>query len=685
MKILVVDDNLESLEMMMILLKSNNYQVQYAINGQEALEILRDGEYDMIISDILMPVMDGFQFCRECKKDDRLKNILFVFYTATYVDKKDKEFALSLGAFRFLIKPLEPDVFLKTIGELAEVALAGKIVTTVDSRADEAEIFKLYSERLVNKLEKKNLDLKKEIDQRRKTEKKLQESEERFALAVDGTSDGLWDLNLKTGNAFFSDRYAEMLDYHPDELTLSIQSWSELLHPDDKEKALKKVNDYLNRKTKIYESAFRMKKKEGQYMWINARGMALFDETGKPYRFVGFHTDITEKKEKELELISAKERAEESDRLKTAFLTNISHEIRTPMNGILGFIDLLKTTDVDTHVREQYTGIIEKGCNRLLSIITDIVEISKIDARQIVVNNSQVDLALLINTVYSSFAEQIHANREVIFKLSLHSSVRECYCITDEEKLKEILKRLVGNAIKYTPQGTIEIGCQRKKSNELEFYVKDTGLGIPKEYHDLIFENFRKAENIASLELGGIGLGLSISKAFVKALGGRIWLNSEPGKGSVFFFTIPYLPASKMGGTNDDIGKHIRKMLKSRLVLIAEDNDSNYAYLEQLLFKNQMRIIRAVSGKEVVEFCKTNPGIELVLMDIRMPDMDGYDATEQILKFRKDLPVIAQTAYAYMDDQERAIAVGCVDYVAKPINPDQLLDLLERYLNGSEI
>ncbi len=544
MKILAVDDNSENLEMMMILLKSRNYQVQYAHNGQEALEILRNEHFDLIISDILMPVMDGFQFCRECKKDDRLKNILFVFYTATYIDRKDKEFALSLGAYRFLIKPLEPETFLKIMEELEKVVQTGKESLGVINAPDDGEVFKLYSERLVNKLEKKSLDLKKEIEQHRITEKKLKESEERFALAVEGTKDGLWDLDLNSRIAYFSDRYWEMLGYVSGEFNPDFETWKDLLHPDDKASALDRVDNYLDRKISSYESIFRMRSKQGDYRWINARGKALFDANGKPYRFVGFHTDITVTKNQELELVKAKEKAEESDRLKTAFLTNISHEVRTPMNGILGFIELLRTTDVDPNYREQYTGIIEKSCNRLLSIITDIVEISKIEAKQVAVNKSQVTISPLIESVINYFGDQLLNNHKVKMKLSLHPTIKDCHCVTDGEKLKEILKRLLDNAIKYTPEGSIEIACKLKRSDEFEFMVKDTGLGIPKEYHELVFENFRKAENIASLELGGTGLGLSISRALVKSLGGNIWIDSEPGRGSAFYFTIPCHPVS---------------------------------------------------------------------------------------------------------------------------------------------
>lgn len=543
MKILIVDDNSENLEMLMILLKGDKHEVHLATNGQEALDLLQKGGFELIISDILMPVMDGFQLCRKCKKDSQLAKIPFVFYTATYIDRRDEDFAMSLGACKFLRKPMEPEVMLNTIRAISKSMTVSEAKPEEPGLSDESEVFRLYSERLVSKLEKKSLDLKKEIDEHRITEKKLRKSEERFMLAVEGTADGLWDWDMITESAYFSDRHYEMLGFQPGEFACTAEKWKALVHKDDLPALENDVNAYLTGQVQRFESVFRMKTKDGLYRWMNARGKALFNTQGRPYRFVGFTSDITQKKEQEHELIRAKEKAEESDKLKTAFLTNISHEIRTPMNGMLGFIELLKKTQMDRHTQDQYISIIEKSSNRLLTILTDIVEISRIEANQLTVRKNSVDIGALVYEVYASFARNLEAEGSSRLSFSVGVSPDGYHCITDGNMVREVLSRLVSNALKFTAKGSVEIGYGMNGSEELEFYVKDTGLGVPEASFDLIFENFRQADNIKGLELGGTGLGLSIARAYVNALDGKIWLQSAVGKGSVFYFTIPFVTA----------------------------------------------------------------------------------------------------------------------------------------------
>lgn len=543
MKILVVDDNPDNVEMMVIMLNSQNYDVETAYNGVQALKVLRSEDIDLIISDILMPVMDGFQLCRECKKDEKLKKICFIFYTATYIDHKDEEFALSLGAQKFMIKPQEPDVFLKTVNDVIEKCKLVDMGESPFTVKDDKEVLQLYSERLVHKLEKRNLDLENEIASHKITEMKLQESEERFALAVEGTLDGLWDWNLTTDYAYHSDRYARMLGYEPGELPNSSKAWSDLLHPDDKEIALKKVQDYFNRNINIYDSIFRLKTKAGSYRWINARGKAVFDKDGKPYRFVCFHSDITEKKEQELLLIKTKEKAEESDKLKTAFLANLSHEVRTPMNGIKGFIGIMRKVKLEDYEQEQYLGIIEKSSNQLLELVTDLVEISKLNSEQIEPELIPVNIFLIIDNLSTMISQNLDKTKNLNLRVYVHSSIKEQICLTDEYKLTQILKRLTLNAVKFTQEGTIEICCQLNNNNEIEFSVKDTGIGIAKDKQNVVFNSFRQIETDYSQLPGGTGIGLSIAKAYVELLGGRIWLDSTLGVGSQFYFTIPFHPA----------------------------------------------------------------------------------------------------------------------------------------------
>jgi PAS domain S-box-containing protein len=541
MKILVVDDNPDNIDLMVIMLKSQKFEVRSAFNGLEALDILRSEKIDLIISDILMPVMDGFQLCRECKLDEKLKDINFIFYTATYIDSKDEEFALSLGAQKFIRKPQEPDVFLRLIKEVIENSSNYVPPQSPSVPIDEKEVFQLYSERLVRKLEKKNHDLEIEIANHKITEAKLQESEERFSLAVEGALDGLWDWNLMNDTTYFSEQFARMFGYEPDELPNTSKAWSDLIHPNDRDRVFKEIDDYFSGKVNSYDSVFRATTKENEILWINARGKALFDKNRMPYRFVCFYRDITKIKEYEIALRIAKEKAEESDRLKTAFLANISHEIRTPMNGIKGFINIIKKTEIEPQEQEQYLCIVEKSCNQLLEIITDIVEISKLDSGQIEPDYSLVSIPALINNVYSSFSEIIQSKPTIQLKATISTELTSCECVTDEEKLTRILEKLLTNAIKFTNEGYVEVGC-KLIPNYIQFYVKDTGIGIAKEFHELVFDSFRQVETAYSKLPGGTGLGLAIAKANVELLGGKIWVESEPNHGAVFYFNIPYKP-----------------------------------------------------------------------------------------------------------------------------------------------
>ena len=1085
MKILVVDDNNENIEMMMIILKNRNYKVASAGNGQEALDKLRFGKFDLIISDTLMPVMDGFQFCRECKKDNKLSRICFIFYTATYIDDKDEEFALALGAQKFIRKPQEPEVFLNLIQEVIKKSGNGKISPIKYEEQGEKEILKLYSERLVAKLEKQNLELENEIASHKITEIRLKESEEEYKTLFTDAHEAIFIADVESGiildcneaactlvemqkeeligkhqsflhppdelvdeftksfqrhttneqghvlnsrvltksgtikdveikanvltirekkiiQGFFNDvterkraeeallkekhLFNSLVETTPDSIYFKdresrfirinntmakrfglndpqevlgktdfdffdkeharqafkdeqriiatgepligieekevwqdgritwvsttkmplrdktgiiigimglsrdvtdrkqieeilvqsevdlkkaqevahIGSWKwhiqsgkvewtdemfrifginkktsivdlnevvgKAVHPDDRSKVEESNNSVRFNKTPVpLEYRIVLPDSSVRIVWAEAGELQL-DEKGRPMVLIGIVQDITERKQAEEALVQeqylmyalmnnvpdniyfkdrasrfiriskaqaklfglndpseaegktdfdffteehacqayedeqeiirtgqplskeeketwadrpdtwasttklplhdnegniigtfgisrditrrkndelllkeknqeieaknkellqtnkelklAKVRAEESDKLKTSFLANISHEVRTPMNGIMGFIELLKKPDLKSSDQKRFLEIIEKCSSQLLSIISNIVEISKVESRQISINKTPVNIRETLNTMYAAFSNNLSVDRNLSIKLNIPSSVEECVCITDETKLIQILTNLIDNAIKFTHEGTVEIGCQRYNSKELEFYVRDSGIGIPKKYHKSIFERFSQVQSTFTREYGGMGLGLSISKVYVELLGGRIWLDSKPGKGSTFHFTLPYTQVTKEDRSAEVSFKPVKDELSGKVILIAEDDNNNYAYLEEILLDKEVKVIRAKNGKEAVDLCMANPEINLVLMDIKMPVLDGYKATEQILKFRKKLPIVAQTAYAFLDDKQKAMDSGCVDYISKPINNEQLIAILVRHLKS---
>jgi len=382
-------------------------------------------------------------------------------------------------------------------------------------------------------------------------------------------------------------------------------------------------------------------------------------------------------------LYLAKEKAEESDRLKSAFLANMSHEIRTPMNGILGFAELLKEPRLDGAEQQEYIQIIEKSGARLLNIINDIIDISKIESGQMTVNITESDINEQIEFINTFFKPEFERKGlQYSFKKGL--SAKEVIIKTDREKIYAILTNLVKNAIKFTDKGSIEFGYKLNREGEysnLEFFVKDTGIGIPHNRQKAIFERFIQADISDKMALQGAGLGLSISKAYVDMLGGKIWVESEPGKGTVFYFTIPYDSENQTEiiEYNSPSSEVLKYKINNLKVLVAEDDEISFFLINGVLKKYCSEVLHSINGVDTINQFKSNPDIDLVLMDIKMPGMDGYEATRQIRQFNKEVIIIAQTAYCLLGDRENAIVAGCNDYITKPIFKDELLSLIQKY------
>jgi signal transduction histidine kinase len=388
-----------------------------------------------------------------------------------------------------------------------------------------------------------------------------------------------------------------------------------------------------------------------------------------------------EKVKQTAELISAKEQAEKSDHLKSSFLANMSHEIRTPMNGILGFAELLKEPNLTGREQQEFIKIIEISSARMLNTINNIVDISIIESGLIKVDIKDSNINEQIEFIYNFFKPEVHSKRiQFSFKNSLPS--KKSIIRTDIEKIYSILTNLVKNAIKFSNEGSIEFGYQ-KKGKYLEFFVKDTGIGISKEQKEIIFERFRQGSESYSRNYEGSGLGLSISKSYVEMLGGKIWVKSEEGKGSTFYFTTPYNAVLEeknvIKNVVSDVDKEIQ--IKKLKILVVEDDEISDSLISRTLQKISKEVLHARTGVEAVVACCNNTDINLILMDIRMPDMDGYEATRQIRQFNTNVVIIAQTAYAFSGDCEKAIEAGCNDYISKPIKKALLYELIKKHCN----
>ncbi|HRS18504.1 MAG TPA: ATP-binding protein, partial [Bacteroidales bacterium] len=368
--------------------------------------------------------------------------------------------------------------------------------------------------------------------------------------------------------------------------------------------------------------------------------------------------------------------AEESDTLKTAFLANMSHEIRTPMNGIIGFSEMLAENNLTDEKRKEYAQIVVKSSKQLLALVNDILDISKIEAGEVTISKDIFNVNTLIHDIYIFFKPQAIQKRlefHEVKSLADSQSVIE----SDKNRLRQILVNLVSNALKFTHTGEVSFGYS-VSNGSITFFVKDTGIGIPKHLQKEIFERFRQAELETTKLYGGTGLGLSISQKLVELLGGTIQLESEPGKGSLFSFTLPY----KQEKSNDEIvSQPIGNInFNKATIVIAEDNDTNFQLLEATLSKCNLTIIRAVNGQDAIDICMQNSAVQFVLMDIRMPKIDGITASAEIKKYRPDLPIVIQSAYKANEERKQAIEAGCDEYLSKPIKKHELISCLLRFI-----
>jgi PAS domain S-box-containing protein len=390
-----------------------------------------------------------------------------------------------------------------------------------------------------------------------------------------------------------------------------------------------------------------------------------------------------QRKKAEQAIKAAKEKAEESDRLKTAFLANMSHEIRTPMNGILGFAELLDDNSLTQERRREFISVISSSSKQLLTVINDIIDISKIESGQLIISNVRFNLNELMHKVLMTFDNiKINAGKPQL-KLLLEEGLsdHESNVICDDVRLSQVLYNLLGNALKFTSVGFVKLGYRLEQGN-LVFYVQDSGKGIPNDKQHFIFDRFRQVEESNTRQFGGTGLGLSISRGLVELMGGSLWVKSEENTGSTFYFTIPgtILTVAQIPVVEKHAPNHLQGFNGST-ILVAEDILSNFNMIQIMLQKSDARLLYAEDGAQAVKICREHAHIDLVLMDIQMPEMNGYEATREIRKFLPNLPIIALTAYAFEEDKLRVLNAGCNDLLAKPIDKEGLISKLSKFLH----
>jgi PAS domain S-box-containing protein len=415
--------------------------------------------------------------------------------------------------------------------------------------------------------------------------------------------------------------------------------------------------------------------------WLEKNKIPIRDERGVITMVMGIFKDVSDLMRIENELKEARDRAKESDRLKTSFLANMSHEIRTPMNGILGFVNLLRDTELSEDKRDLYLMHIDHSSQQLLNIIDDIIDISKIESEQLKISNKPVRINGILDEIYSSYFHRIRGDapgqKKVAFNLIKGNDSHDFTIVTDDFRLSQVFNNLIGNAIKFTKEGQITFGYNLKQNRYIEFFVSDTGIGIPNNKIKLIFDRFGQVNQERSLQPSGTGLGLPISKSLVNLMGGEMWVESEVGEGSTFYFTLPLVVEEPVEDTRVLISNKSYKW-KDKEILVAEDEELNWLFVREMLRQTGAIIHRARDGKEVVELTRNlNP--DAILMDIKMPEMSGIEAARLIRVFNQKVPIIAQSAFVMAEEKEESLLAGCNHFVTKPLDRTTIMELIDSY------
>ncbi len=415
--------------------------------------------------------------------------------------------------------------------------------------------------------------------------------------------------------------------------------------------------------------------------WMEKNKIPIRDERGVITMIIGIFKDVSDLMRIENELKEARDRAEESDRLKTSFLANMSHEIRTPMNGIIGFANLLRDPDLSNDKRDLFLKHIDHSSNQLLNIIDDIIDISKIESGQLKISNKPVRINGILEEIYSSFFHRIRGDapgqKRVDFKLKKGNESNDFTIVTDDFRLSQIFNNLIGNAIKFTKEGHITFGYSLRNNRYVEFFVSDSGIGIPNNKTRLIFDRFGQVEQERSLQPSGTGLGLPISKSLANLMGGEMWVESVVGKGTTFYFTLPLVVEKPVEEPRVLISNKTYNW-SNKHILVAEDEELNWHFVREMLRQTGATIHRARDGHEVVaQARKLSP--DAILMDIKMPEMSGIDAARKIREFNDTVPIIAQTAYVMAEEKEESILAGCNHFVTKPLDRTIIMELIDSY------
>jgi len=630
-KILIAEDLDSDAELAIRELKKefNDISTQVVDTEDEFKVALDKFEPDAVVSDYRMPSFNGLKALEITKE---LKPFLaFVILTGSMNEDTAVE-CMKAGADDYVIKE-----HIRRLGPSVKGALRQKQIEKEHFRSQES----------------------------------LKESEARYRSLIENSNDGIL-LMLDSKIIMANKMLEELFEYSLEEVIQPDFDIMTLIEP----ASLPSIKQRLEKaQMGIYENSkqeFQGLTKSGKI--IDLESSLSYINTKEGLITQSIIRDITERNADKRALIKAKEKAEESDKLKSAFLLNISHEVRTPLNGILGFVNLLTSADMDESKKLLYAEKIKNSSYRLMNTITDIIELSRIETDQLQYKESKIDLEEFIDELHKEFEDEAEQKG-----LKWNANISEqlnYYIFTDREKLNQILYYLLNNALKYTNKGEIGMECN-VNGNNLEVQVKDTGIGIPADRQSAVFDRFVQADTSMSRDYEGTGLGLTISQGLAELLGGDITLKSEKGQGSIFKLVLPCKTEAKTN-VKQEIETHNLDDVK---ILIVDDEETSLMYLEVLLSDSFNEILVAKNGFEAIELCKGNPDIDIILMDLKMPQMDGYTATQEIRSFNRDVVIIAQSAHAFDENIKKALDLGCNDYITKPVSHKRVLQKIEKFLN----
>lgn len=607
----------------------DNYNLIAVDSFNLALDKINNEHIDLIITDLRIPDGNGISFLKE----NKIVESIPVIVMTSFGDQKIAVEAMKAGALDYIVKSPE---------SLLSMPTSAKFVLKEWKHLCDKEI----------------------------ANREIRDMQEKFNLFMNKLPAGVFIKDQKQKIVFTN-------KYFKDNFDADNLSDNEILKID----MLDNMGDFLNAdvvdgENNIETNIIETRNKNKEKKIFHTHNFAFKNHSEQKFQ-AGIALDITKQKEVEKELIDAKVRAEESDKLKTAFLANISHEIRTPMNAILGFSELLRASS--NKQGADYIDIITINTRKLLQIITDIVDIAKIEAGKISVYKETFNLNEILYDIYADWNEtrKISGKEHISFNLKCDLSDENALIETDMDKLKRIFNNLINNAFKFTENGSINFGYKCKDDKSVLFFVKDTGIGLPEDKLNIVFEHFRQVEESFTRKFGGVGLGLTISKAMVDLLDGKIWVVSNEKEGAELYFELPL----KVEGKNVELdnGKsHFN--WNGKTILVVEDEYSNFQYINEVLEPTCVKIIHITNGKEAVDYCLENQDYDLILMDIKLPIINGLDVTKLIKTAGVTQPIIAQTAYAMADDIQKCKEAGCESYIAKPIKATEFLKLIDKYI-----